>query len=125
MSGSMVKLSPAHIATYIKNAKEKGKPYVIFTGAGCSLSAGIPLAGKLIEEIKQKYPTQAMTAINIGSNDYGQYMACLTKDERRELIRAYVDGAKINWAHIVLANLMKEGFVNRVLTFNFDNILGS
>jgi Tfp pilus assembly protein PilF len=47
-------------------------------------------------------------------------MAELTPGDRRDLIVKYVDKAKINWAHIGIACLMKEGYVDRVLTTNFD-----
>ena len=47
-------------------------------------------------------------------------MAELSLGERRDLIATYVDKARINWAHIAIAQLMKAGFVDRVLTTNFD-----
>ena len=47
-------------------------------------------------------------------------MAELAVAERRDLIASYVDNAKINWAHIGIAQLMKHGYVDRVLTTNFD-----
>ncbi|WP_300315563.1 hypothetical protein, partial [uncultured Psychrobacter sp.] len=36
-----------NIAELIRQAKDNNTPYIILTGAGCSQSAGIPLAGKL------------------------------------------------------------------------------
>ena len=33
------------------------------------------------------------------------------------------DGAGINWGHIALAQMMRAGYVDRVLTVNFDTIL--
>ena len=47
-------------------------------------------------------------------------MAELAVSERRDLIADYVDKAKINWAHIGVAQLIKYGYVDRVLTTNFD-----
>ncbi len=47
-------------------------------------------------------------------------MAELAVSERRDLIADYVGKARINWAHIAIAQLMKAGFVDRVLTTNFD-----
>lgn len=41
------------VAELLKQAKENKKPYVFFTGAGCSISAGVPSATGLIEEIRQ------------------------------------------------------------------------
>ena len=40
----------ADIAELVRQAKKNGTPYTILTGAGCSQSAGIPLADKLVEE---------------------------------------------------------------------------
>lgn len=111
------------IAELMRSAKSSGQPYVFFTGAGCSVSAGIPLASKLIQEICEKYSIQVKTLSPETRKDYGKCMAQLTKDERRTIIKPYVDNAKINWAHIALACLMDAGYVTRVLTFNFDNIL--
>lgn len=111
------------IAELMRSAKSSGQPYVFFTGAGCSVSAGIPLAPKLTQEICEKYPIQVKTLSPEDRKDYGKCMAQLTKDERRTIIKPHVDNAKINWAHIALACLMDAGYITRVLTFNFDNIL--
>ena len=50
-------------------------------------------------------------------------MNALTHQERRQLLQDHIRKAKINWAHIGLASLMDKQYVQRVLTFNFDNIL--
>ena len=47
-------------------------------------------------------------------------MAELSIGQRRDLIADYVDKAKINWAHLGVAQLMKHGFIDRILTTNFD-----
>ena len=39
------------------------------------------------------------------------------------LIGRYVDQAKINWAHVALAQLIEAGYVDRVLTTNFDPLV--
>ncbi|PTE07110.1 hypothetical protein C9427_27730 [Mesorhizobium helmanticense] len=50
-------------------------------------------------------------------------MAALEIGVRRDLIARYVDSAKINWAHVALAQLIEAGFVDRVLTTNFDPLV--
>ena len=50
-------------------------------------------------------------------------MDCLLPAQRDELLKRYVDEAKINVTHIYLAQLLKEGFVDYVLTVNFDNLM--
>ena len=120
------------IAELIKDCynREKRTPFTFITGAGCSLSAGIPLAvistdnkPSLLEMIKLQYPFKIKRLAEADQGDYMKCMGCLTLSERRELLRPLVKDAKINWAHIALACLMKAGYVQRVLTFNFDNVL--
>jgi tetratricopeptide (TPR) repeat protein len=50
-------------------------------------------------------------------------MAVLERGVRRDLIGAYIDKAKINWAHLGLAQLIAGGYVERVLTTNFDPLI--
>jgi hypothetical protein len=50
-------------------------------------------------------------------------MAQLSMAERRDLIGRYIDKAKVNWAHLGIAQLMKHRIVDRVLTVNFDPLL--
>lgn len=113
------------VAQLLKQAKENEKTYVFFTGAGCSISAGVPSATGLIEEIRSKYPIQVKNIDHVKDQyNYGKYMSVLDKDERRRLLKPHIlDNKNINWAHIALACLMQNGYVERVLTFNFDSIL--
>ena len=112
------------VAELMRSAKDAKNPYVFFTGAGCSISAGVPSANSLVEEIKRKFPVQTKYVDTSDINQYGSYMSALDKNERRQLLSPYIiENKKINWAHIALACLIKEGFITRVLTFNFDSIL--
>ncbi len=113
------------VAQLLKQAKENEKPYVFFTGAGCSISAGVPSATGLIEEIRTQFPIQVKNIDHVKDQyNYGKYMSALDKDERRRLLKPYIiQNKNINWAHIALACLMQAGYVDRVLTFNFDSIL--
>ncbi|PJG58082.1 hypothetical protein CUC53_14485 [Aeromonas cavernicola] len=50
-------------------------------------------------------------------------MAQIGRDDRREFLKGYINKANINWAHIALACLLREEYISRILTFNFDNLL--
>jgi tetratricopeptide (TPR) repeat protein len=94
------------------------------TGAGCSLSAGIPLAAQLVKEIKSKYPDEIKRLVEPElQDDYGCCMGALALGERKELLDPHLRSAKINWAHIALASLIHAKHVRRVLSFNFDSVL--
>ena len=106
------------ITETLGNAKARGKGCSLLIGAGCSVKAGIPTAPGLVEVIKERYPMAYGRAGE--EKTYPKCMAELLISERRDLIAEYVDNAKLNWAHICIALLIQNGYVDRVLTTNFD-----
>src|SRR5262249_20628363 len=111
------------IAERLVQAKARNCPAHFLTGAGCSISAGIPSAKALIDEIHEKYRVRCAKLDAKHPNPYGACMALLSVNERRDLIRPYLTKAEINWGAIALAQLIADGFVERVLTLNFDLVL--
>jgi len=104
----------------LSKAKERGKKCTLLVGAGCSVKAGIPLASGFVEIIKEDYENAYNRA---KEKTYPACMAQLLVGHRRDLIAGYIDNAKINWAHICVALLIHEGYVDRVFTTNFDPLL--
>jgi cytochrome c-type biogenesis protein CcmH/NrfG len=104
----------------LKKAKDRGKACTLLIGAGCSVKAGIPLASEFVEIIGQEYPYKYS---QVKEKTYPNCMAELSMGERRDLISTYIDNAKINWAHIGIAQLIRHNFVDRVLTVNFDPLV--
>lgn len=114
------------IARHMRQLKEDGKSTVLLVGAGISVTAGVPLAGKMIEELKadEKYNYQLDGLDNKdASNEYNAIMRELTSSQRQEYIRHYIDTARINLTHLYIGSLIKEGLVDCVLTTNFDPLL--
>jgi Tfp pilus assembly protein PilF len=111
------------VAERLQSGRKRDRPAHFLIGAGCSISAGIPSATDLIKKIHEIYRTQCAALSDDQRNSYGACMALLTVNERRDLIRPYLTTAKINWGTIALAQLILEGFVERVLTLNFDLVL--
>lgn len=109
----------------LSNAKDRGKSCAILIGAGCSKSAGIPLAGEIVDHIKDRYPRAYKRAEEKAKTTpiYPECMAKLSSSERRDMIGNYVDKASINWTHVAIAQLIKHGYVDRVLTTNFDPLV--
>ncbi|MCX5890658.1 MAG: hypothetical protein NTY36_14605 [Deltaproteobacteria bacterium] len=105
------------IVETIQLAKAHGRGCSLLVGAGCSVKAGIPLASGFVELIKELRPSAYSRA---EEKTYPKCMAELHLDERRDLISEYVDKAKINWGHVCMALLIQNGYVDRVLTTNFD-----
>jgi Tfp pilus assembly protein PilF len=101
----------------LENAKSRGRGCALLIGAGCSFKAGIPTASGFVEIIRDTYKLAYQRA---PQKTYPKCMAELLLSERRDMIARYVDDAKINWAHLCIALLMQAGYVDRVLTTNFD-----
>jgi hypothetical protein len=95
--------------------------YVILIGAGCSKSAGIPLAGALIREIENTFPSAYARAAD--QKSYNKLMSTLTTQQRRQLLQGHIEKAKVNRAHLALAQMFKNELVYRVLTVNFDPLV--
>jgi tetratricopeptide (TPR) repeat protein/NAD-dependent SIR2 family protein deacetylase len=92
----------------------------LLIGAGCSKSAGIPLASEFVSLIKEEYPR---FYANAREKTYSMCMAELPEIHRQRLFAKYVDAATINEAHLCIASLVKAGYVDRVLTTNFDQLI--
>lgn len=106
----------------VYNAKQR-RGATVLLGAGASKSAGVPLAGEFCAQIKTRFQQKYRRAEKSGDMGYQSLMAQLSVDQRRELLSEAIDAAKINWAHIALAGMIRDGYVTRVLTPNFDPLV--
>jgi tetratricopeptide (TPR) repeat protein len=110
----------ADVLETVKRAKDRDKACTLLVGAGCSVKAGIPTAAEFVDIIRKEYSRAYDRA---KKKTYPHVMAELLPAERRDLISDYIDKARINWAHIAIAQLIKQGYVDRVLTVNFDPLV--
>ncbi len=107
----------------LKKARERERKCALLIGAGCSVKAGIPLAGEFVEIIEKQFSRAYRRAEKNGDVSYPHCMHEIAPGDRHDLIAKYVDEAKINWAHVGIAQLMKFGYVDRILTTNFDPLI--
>ena len=105
------------IAEVLQDMKSRGRSCSLLIGAGASLAAGIPTAAGFVDIIKERNPLAYARA---SEKTYPKCMAKLLLNQRRNLIAEFVDKAKINWADIGIGLLMQAGYIDRVLTTNFD-----
>jgi tetratricopeptide (TPR) repeat protein len=113
----MATITIENVVSSLKGAKDD-RGAVVLLGAGCSKSAGIPLAGELMKEIARDFGP-----VPPGTTTYADYMSFIAPGERRKLLARYIDGATINWAHVALAQLIASEHVKCVLTTNFDPLI--
>lgn len=105
------------IAEVIKHADGE---CVFLVGAGVSKSAGIPLAAGLLQEIEHDFPNAFARARD---KSYNSVMAELTSAQRSKLLCKHMENAKVNWAHLALAQMFHLRKIDRILTVNFDPLI--
>ena len=121
----MKKISIEHLAYVIKQAKDNNLPQpIFFLGAGASASGDIPSANGIIERIQGRYgDSPSIRELDKKDKTYIKLMGCLSPYERNELLKGIIGEGKINVTHIYLAQLLKEGYADYILTVNFDNLM--
>ena len=82
-----------------------------------------PLAARQLFQTGSKYSGRIGRLPEERREDYGACMGVLTASERKDILKPHLDKAKVNWANIALASLLSRGFLDRVLTINFDQVL--
>ena len=110
------------------------KPRVsLLIGSGCSVTAGIPTAGTIVEDYLKPHPLlKNVPPCPAGVSEYAYLMGQLPPNERMEIIESCIKQAqndadpprtRVNWAHLLIATLVHHGYVKQILTTNFDPLL--
>jgi tetratricopeptide (TPR) repeat protein len=129
------------------------RDFMLFLGAGASISSGVPGAGAMIREWKQalyeqnvaggkaklaKMPTEkAAEEINVWFraqkqfehvNEDNEYSVLFenyrrTARLRQRYIESKIEGSFPSWGYLYLSNILNEGYFNIVFTTNFDDLL--
>jgi tetratricopeptide (TPR) repeat protein len=138
------RFDPVHLGDRLRRQRETQiqdnarKPFVTFLiGAGFSRSTGIPVASEIVKDLQDMLsddPLFNAAAAEKRQNhvsEYAHFMAALlSPSDRARRIRGYVDRGRnergqlrINWAHLLLAVMVRDGYINRILTTNFDPLV--
>ncbi len=109
----------------MKKADRENQPKpIVFLGAGASVSAGIPSAYTIKEKALELYRDKPeIKRLSPEQQTYANVLKCLNAKDRNTLLRNYIKEAKVNVAHIYLAQLLKHKYIDYVLTVNFDDLL--
>ncbi len=111
------------IAQALGLAREAGGGCLIL-GAGASVSAGIPTAAGMVALVRERFPETYRLATRDGAvPSYRRLLGWLSEGERARLIGDVLGQARLNWEHLIIAELMACGFIGPALTVNFDRLL--
>jgi hypothetical protein len=130
-----------HLINIIKDTADHHPNFVLFLGAGASVTSGVPCASKMINEWRQKYVAVAAEYVGKAIADpevalkderwfdrpeeYSRLFEFLFDQptQRREYIESKLKNASPSWGYIYLVNLIKNRVFNAIFTTNFDDLL--
>lgn len=114
--------TPGAIAKYLLAHRQRVK-LSFWLGAGASTSSGIAGADDLAAAIHARFPYLPEEPDNRVDSPYAQAFNRLRPFSQRTFLNETNDGARtINWTHLLLTQLVKTGWVNLILTSNFDTL---
>ncbi|MBU7028799.1 MAG: HEAT repeat domain-containing protein [Theionarchaea archaeon] len=96
----------------------KGK-YILFLGAGASLSSGGKTTKEIVASIIEKYKLNSHDPWNSFCN----FLKRKGKKERFDILSPYFEGMNPSPGYKTLAEMIEEGYFKLILTTNFDYML--
>ncbi len=107
------------VVEQLRRCRDLGRKATLVAGPGCSRTAGIPDARGFADLVPERFP--AATAPERAS--VADCLASIGPGHARLLVEDVVARASVNASHAAIAELIAAGFVDRVLTPNFDDLV--
>ncbi len=106
------------LANLIGALKHEGRQFVLMLGAGASISSDVPDARKMMKAAVERYGS------HIAGADFEEKFDKLMEAEenRRAILKPYLD-KKPSKGYQRVAELIRDGYFETVITFNFDVLL--
>jgi hypothetical protein len=103
----------------IVDLKKTDRKCVLMLGAGASLSSGVKPTGTIMEELVAKYYGDGPDPVR---DRFDELWRRSSNETRRQFLEPYLTkGPSVGYA--ALAELLKAGFFDTVITYNFDRLL--
>jgi hypothetical protein len=108
------------LANLMRTKREQGRKFVLMLGAGASFDSGVPKTTTIMEELLQQYGPD----INEGSlrNRFDKLWSRSGDNDRDVFLSKYLD-LRPSHGYIQLAELIRDGYFDLIITFNFDQLL--
>jgi NAD-dependent SIR2 family protein deacetylase len=111
----------SEIAEKLVRQKQSGQSTILFLGAGASVTANIPTTRGIVQYINESSEFDHIE--NPGSQNYFDIMGQLEPGERKKLLSHFINKAKINETHFIAGQLMRLGYIDCIITTNFDPLI--
>ena len=118
--------------------------FAFLLGAGASRQSGIPTAGEMIRHFKEQIVLQRgpdglktdeekarwlseQKWFRAEGSEYCKCFECFEPKEigRQRYIESIIEKREPSFGYVVLANLMAQGYINTIITTNFDDLVYS
>lgn len=127
------------LARHLKNRTDEQPNYILFLGAGASITSGIRSGSKLVEVWKNEIYNSENTELSLSLeewlktqlswyDDNNEYSSLFEKRfdlpaQRRNFIEAEVSDKIPFIGYAYLVKLVNKNFINTIMTTNFDDLL--
>lgn len=104
---------------------QKLAPYLLMLGAGASIGSGASSTNHVIDSVLEQagIPISPDAPIEIKLEDFYQYLDNLSAYERYSILNDHFRGYKLSTGYRHLAKLITSGYLNIILTTNYDVLL--
>lgn len=104
----------ADLSKRMRAKRESGsRPYVLVLGAGASVASGTSINQAVVERVVGTFNLKA----------FDEYLIRCSDDERFAILRDLVEGTSPSIGYDYLADLIRSGYFNEILSTNFDPLL--
>jgi NAD-dependent SIR2 family protein deacetylase len=108
----------ADLANLIKALRTENKRFVLMLGAGASVSSQVPDTRTMMKSVVDQYAA----GIDGDVEDRFDRLMSGPEDNRRTILKPFLD-KEPSLGYRLLAELIRDGYFDTVITFNFDVLL--
>lgn len=117
------------LADSMKRAKQNGRPFCLFIGAGCSLSSSAhPITTEQVIKdclIRCRGPQYNPPSVweHLYKDFVNHVWECYASEDRREILYECFKDLKPSIGYMKLKELVAHGYIKRIITTNFDMLI--
>jgi hypothetical protein len=108
------------LANHIQSAKESGQKFVVMLGAGASLASGVKPTKRIMTELLDEFG-RGIEGADLNER-FSKLWTQLSIQQRNDYLARYLNVSP-SPGYARLAMLIRGGYIDTIVTFNFDRLL--